>query len=230
MLKRIKRLAATQLVLGLVLLLGHGNAVAGNGVGSLAKNKAYSVQIIAHDTCPAGSFDDTSRRSIAVLAGFTDSIPDKTLLKDIIQTNKIFLGPTLPLTDPAVTDGNACDGDGAAMTLPSDISTTYEVFVRLVGQPNSKIDVSTCAVDTTGAVTTIPGAVLCSTDHFIKTRYTGKGEPSFTNATSQLLTISNPLLCSGTCPLFAADYLNYFWDWNTPLGRPHAQLWFVPVQ
>ena len=223
----MKRFATTQVVIGLVLLLGSGNAVAGNGVGSLAKNKAYSVQIIAHDTCPAGSFDDTSRRSIAVLAGFTDSIVDGTLLANIDKTNKIFLAPG---TDFSIMDGNACDGDGAAIILPSDVSTTYEVYVRLVGQPNSKIDVSTCAVDTTGVVTGTVNAVLCSTDHFVKTRYTGKGEPSFTNATSQLLSISNPLLCSGQCKLFAADYLNYFWDWNTPLGRPHAQLWFVPVQ
>ncbi len=223
----MKRFATTQVVIGLVLLLGSGNAVAGNGVGSLAKNKAYSVQIIAHDTCPAGSFDDTSRRSIAVLAGFTDSIADGTLLTNIDKTNKIFLAPG---TDFSIMDGNACDGDGAAIILPSDVSTTYEVYVRLVGQPNSKIDVSTCAVDTTGVVTGTVNAVLCSTDHFVKTRYTGKGEPSFTNATSQLLSISNPLLCSGQCKLFAADYLNYFWDWNTPLGRPHAQLWFVPVQ
>jgi len=223
----MKRFATTQVVIGLVLLLGSGNAVAGNGVGSLAKNKAYSVQIIAHDTCPAGSFDDTSRRSIAVLAGFTDSIADGTLLTNIDKTNKIFLAPG---TDFSIMDGNACDGDGAAIILPSDVSTTYEVYVRLVGQPNSKIDVSTCAVDTTGVVTGTVNAVLCSTDHFVKTRYTGKGEPSFTNATSQLLSISNPLLCSGQCGLFAADYLNYFWDWNTPLGRPHAQLWFVPVQ
>jgi hypothetical protein len=78
----MKRLVATQVVIALALLLGYGNAVAGSSVGSLAKNKVYSVQIIAHDTCPAGSFDDTSRRSIAVLAGFTDSIPDGTLLKD----------------------------------------------------------------------------------------------------------------------------------------------------
>jgi len=225
----MKRFATTQVVIGLVLLLGSGNAVAGNGVGSLAKNKAYSVQIIAHDTCPAGSFDDTSRRSIAVLAGFTDSIADGTLLTNIDKTNKIFLAPG---TDFSIMDGNACDGDGAAIILPSDVSTTYEVYVRLVGQPNSKIDVSTCAVDTTGVVTGTVNAVLCSTDHFVKTRYTGKGEPSFTNATSQLLFISNPLLCGSSkpCGLFAADYLNYFWDWNTPLGRPHAQLWFVPVQ
>jgi len=34
----------------------------------------------------------------------------------------------------------------------------------------------------------------------------------------------------GKCALFDPSLQNYFWDWNTPLGRPHAQLWFVPVQ
>src|SRR5262245_28746333 len=223
----MKRFATTPVMIGLVLLLGHGNAVAGNGVGSLAKNKAYSVQVIAHDTCPAGSFDDTSRRTIAVKAGFTDSVPDPTDLKNIVKTNRIYLAPG---TNFSVMDGNACDVDGARMILPLDVSTTYEVYVRLVGQPGSKIDVSTCAVDTTGVVTGTQNAVLCSTNHLVKMRVTGKGEPSFQNATSELLTITNSTLCgTGTCPLFADTYLDYFWDWNTPLGRPHAQLWFVPV-
>jgi hypothetical protein len=214
-----------------VLLLGLGaQTVFAGGVGSLAQNKAYSIQVIAHDTCPAGSFDDTSRRTIAVLANFVDS-PNGTQFASLDKTNKIFLTPA---ADFSIADGNACDGDGAIVDLPSNVSTTYEVFVRLVGQPNSKIDVSTCAVDTTGLVTGTAGTVLCSTDNFVKVRMTGKGQPSFTNATSQLLFITNPALttvCSGgKCALFDPNLQNYFWDWNTPIGRPHAQLWFVPVQ
>jgi hypothetical protein len=222
------------IVLSAVLLSSAGLAApaayAGSGVGALAKNKAYSINVIAHDNCPAGSFDETSRRTIAVLAGFTDS-PNGTQFVSLNKTNKIFLAPA---SDFSIPDGNACDGDGAQVELPSDVSTTYEVFVRLVGKPNSKIDVSTCAVDTTGVVTGTAGTVLCSTDNFVKTRMTGKGEPSFTNATSQLLFITNPLLstlCSGgKCSLFDSNLQDYFWDWNTPQGRPHAQLWFVPVQ
>ena len=111
--------------------------------------------------------------------------------------------------------------------------TTFEVFVRLVGQPNSSVDVSTCGVDTTGALTGTAGIILCSTDHFVKTRLTGKGQPSFTNATSQLLFITNPLLTTvcagGKCGLFDPNLQDFFWNWNTQ-GRPHAQLWFVPVQ
>ena len=213
----------------LALCLGLGGETAFGGVGSLARNKAYSMNVIAHDICPAGSFVDTSRRTIAVLANFTDN-PDGSQFASIDKTNKIFLTPS---TDFSVADGNACDGNGAIVDLPSDVSTTYEVYVRLVGQPNTKIDVSTCAVDTTGVVTGTVNTVLCSTDHFVKTRYTGKGQPSFTNATSALLTITNPLLgtvCTGgKCNLFDPSLQNYFWDWTTQ-GRPHAQLWFIPVQ
>src|SRR5258705_2380279 len=112
----MKRFATTQLVIGLVLFLGSGNAVAGNGVGSLAKNKAYNVQIIAHDKCPAGSFDGTSRSSIAVLAGVTDSIANRTLLTGIEQTHKNFLAPG---TNVSIIHTKECDGDCAPMEVPS---------------------------------------------------------------------------------------------------------------
>jgi hypothetical protein len=214
-------------VLALCLGLARDSALA--GVGSLARTKAYSMNVIAHDICPAGSFVDTSRRTIAVLANFTDN-PDGSQFASIDKTNKIFLTPS---TDFSVADGNACDGNGAIVDLPSNVATTYEVYVRLVGQPSSKIDVSTCGVDTTGVLTGTAGTVLCSTDHFVKTRLTGKGQPSFTNATSQLLSISNPLLAtvcaSGKCNLFDPNLQDFFWNWTTQ-GRPHAQLWFVPVQ
>jgi len=213
----------------LALCLGLGGEAAGAGVGSLARTKAYSMNVIAHDICPAGGFVDTNRRTIAVLANFTDN-PDGTQFATIDKTNKIFLTPS---TDFSIADGNACDGNGAIVDLPSNVATTYEVYVRLVGQPNSKIDVSTCGVDTTGVLTGTAGTVLCSTDHFVKTRLTGKGQPSFTNATSQLLTISNPLLgtvcAGGKCNLFDPNLQEFFWNWTTQ-GRPHAQLWFVPVQ
>ena len=222
-----KRILVITTLITLTLGLGYGTSLA--GVGSLAKNKAYSINVIAHDICPAGSFDDTSRRTIAVLANFTDN-PDGTQFATIDKTNKIFLAPGPGF---AILDGNACDGDGASLQLPSDVSTTFEVFVRLVGQPNSSVDVSNCRADTTGALTGTAGIILCSTDHFVKTRLTGKGQPSFTNATSQLLFITNPLLTTvcagGKCGLFDPNLQAFFWNWNTQ-GRPHAQLWFVPVQ
>src|SRR5262245_30675466 len=133
MTKRVTILSAVS-----VLLFGLGaQTVFAGGVGSLAQNKAYSIQVIAHDTCPAGSFDDTSRRTIAVLANFVDVSPNLTQFASLDKTNKIFLTPA---ADFSIADGNACDGDGAIVDLPTDVSTTYEVFVRLVGKPGSKIE------------------------------------------------------------------------------------------
>jgi len=124
-----------------------------------------------------------------------------------------------------VLDGNACDSNGALLQLPPDIASQFQIYVRLVGKPGSKIDVSTCA--TLVGTTTI----LCSTNELAKTRMTGHGQPSFTNATPQLTTIVNAglvgTLCgTGTVSLFNACLVNYFWDWDTT-GHPHAQVWFV---
>ena len=83
-----KRSLVISTLITITLGLSYGHALA--GVGSLANNKAYSMNIIAHDICPAGSFDDTSRRTIAVLADFTNN-PDGTQFATIDKTNKIFL-------------------------------------------------------------------------------------------------------------------------------------------
>jgi hypothetical protein len=138
--------------------------------------------------------------------------------------NSIFLTPSTDGTFQ-VLDGNACNTDGALIQMPQTVSSTYEVWVRLVGQPNSGIDVTTCATPV-GSST-----IICSTDNFARTRMTGHGQPVFTNATSSLLFITNPLLTGTTCgtsnePLFAGCLDNFFWNWDTT-GRPHAQVWFV---
>src|SRR5262249_58682067 len=131
-------------------------AAAHAGGGPRATNGALTMMVTVQDIWPAGSFDDTNRQTIAVLADFQDN-PDGTQFATIDKPNKIFLTPG---TGFSVMDGNACDGDGAVVELPANVSTTYEVFVRLVGQPNSSIDVSTCAVDATGALTGTLNTVL----------------------------------------------------------------------
>jgi len=85
--------------------------------------------------------------------------------------------------------------------------------------------VTTCA--------TLQGSttIICSTDNFAKTRMTGHGQPSFTDATNKLLFMTNSLLSGTLCgaasePLFAGCLGNFFWNWDTT-GRPHAQVWFV---
>jgi hypothetical protein len=187
------------------------------GVGTLAKSKVYSVNVIAYENCPKA---ENSQR-ISVLAGFKDNPTGQTLVS-LNKTNKIFLAPGDTFR---VLSSNACNpfnnyvcGDtntaGACLQLPPDSATQYEVWVRLVGPPDSQIDPYLCAVDPAQNNT-----IVCSTDHVVKTRLTGKGEPSFTNYTKSLLYI-------GSTPLFDASLQNYFWSWDTT-GKPHAQVWFV---
>jgi hypothetical protein len=222
--KRIAlRLVAAVGVAVVMLIVGSEVALAGSLVGQLATDKAYSLEVIAHETCPAGEFVDTNRRSIAVQADFS-KIASGQDISTLTKVNSIFLTPSLDGTFQ-VLDGNACDGNGGLVQLPQNVSSVYEVFVRLVGQPKSGVDVTTCATPL-GSTT-----IICSTNNFVKTRMTGHGQPSFSPATSALLFITNPLLTGTTCgtatePLFASCLDNFFWNWDTT-GRPHAQVWFV---
>jgi hypothetical protein len=196
-------------------------------VATINSDKVYSVQVIAHDKCPQGAFDNSNRRSIAVLATFTPDVKTGDVFVDIAdKTNLILLvpGPTFE-----VKDGNACDADGAKFQLPPLVSTQYGVWVRLVGPPQSGVNVTTCAVlkaDTGGL---LAGDVVCSTDSLVRTRMTGKGEPSFTDATNKLLKLLNADFgCDPACNLFDPDFQDFFWSWGTT-GRPHAQLVFVDL-
>ena len=223
----MKRIALSLVVAialaGVMVTVGSEVALAGSLVGQLATDKAYSLEVIAHDTCPTGTFDNSNRRSIAVQADFS-KIASNQDLNTLTKVNSIFLTPSTDGTFQ-VLDGNACNSNGALVQLPQTVSSLYEVWVRLVGQPASSIDVTTCA--------TLQGSttVICSTDNFAKTRMTGHGQPSFTNATNQLLFLTNPLLTGTMCgaptePLFAGCLGTFFWNWDTT-GRPHAQVWFV---
>lgn len=197
--------------LALVLCFMSAGVASAGIVGELAANKIYSVQIIAYDNCPNTS--DNSQR-IIVAADYTRSNITGQLLINISKQNKIFLvpGPTF-----RVLDSTACDADsnGAILQLEGQagVSVPYEVWVRLVGPPDSAINAILCATDPSNGNTIVCGGALT------KVRYTGKGEPSFTNATNTLLTLSG-------VKLFSSTYENYFWDWGTT-GKAHAQVWFV---
>lgn len=143
-----------------------------------------------------------------MLADFVDVVETGESFVTLDKRNKIFL---IPGADFRVLDSNGCDGDGALLQLPPDTGTTLEIWIRLVGKPDSRIEAYLCAQ--TGNV------IVCSTDKLVKTRLTGKGEPSFTNATNALLDLNGK-------PLFDASLQDFFWVWNTT-GNPHAQAWFV---
>jgi len=177
-------------------------------VGTIAPDAVYKVNIIAYETCPR----QENAQRIAVLADFVDDVDTGDTFVDLDKRNKIFL---VPGTDFRVLDSNACDSDGALLQLAPETGTEYEVWVRLVGPPDSRIDAYLCARDPNQATDDI----VCSSTHLMKTRLTGKGQPSFTNATNHLLDIN------GT-PLFDEDLQDYFWVWNT-VGKPHAQVWII---
>jgi hypothetical protein len=200
------------LVVGLAVVftqsVGSGMALAG-GIGAIATAKVYGVNIIGYDNCPKSE----NAQRIAVLGTFTDAVLKAGGTYDaatfeVDKRNKIFIssGPAF-----RVLNSNACEPtDGARLQLPPQAPTDYNVFVRLVGKPDSTVTAFSCA--------TLGTEIVCGTS-FAKTRLTGKGEPSFTNVTNNLLRIN------GT-QIFDPGFEDAFWVWNTT-GRPHAQVWFV---
>ena len=202
------------LVVGLAVVftlsVGSGMALAG-GIGAIASAKVYGVNIIGYDNCPKSE----NAQRIAVLGTFTDEVLTPGGILDaatftLDKRNKIFIisGP-----DFRVLNSNACDPtDGARLQLPPQAPTEFNVFVRLVGKPDSTVTAFSCAT------LLAFNQIVCGTS-FTKTRLTGKGEPSFTNVTNNLLKI-------GALQIFDPGFEEAFWVWNT-FGRPHAQVWFV---
>lgn len=238
----------------------------GNNIPNQPMKNSFHLQIIAYETCPAGDFTGSQRHMIAVEADFGNiDNPDPegdtqhgNQKNTLIKTNTIGLASSGVGGDFEVLDGNACAGrgsDGALLLLPitpencddgggvcqveDPTFTQYEVYVRLVGKPNTQIGVTTCAeepdlVDVDGNL--ITDQILCSTENVVKVRETGKGKLKFTNESAALLTVCLDTFddgnfdgnCDVRLALFDATLENYFWQWNTK-GRPHAQLVFVPV-
>ena len=221
-----KLLLLTILVIAATLAEGSGTALAGSPVSTLATDKVYNVEIIAHANCPKGSFTGSNRRVIAVQADFKTGLTPGEVTVDLPtdNTNLIFL---VPGPDFQVLDGNACDtrNNGAVLQLPPDVSAVFSVWVRLVGKPGSGITAFTCAEGT--LVGTTINELIRSTDKLVRTRMTGKGEPRFANETNTLLKLVNATIgCDPSCDLFDPSLQDFFWKWGTT-GRPHAQLVFV---
>jgi hypothetical protein len=125
-----------------------------------------------------------------------------------------------------IIDRNGTDGT-ASFSLPNPDptnsgTTKYSVFMRLVGKPGSKIDMSTCAYDASGSL-------FCSEDTISMSRIAGTSK--FTNVSQQLLYIYADIDGDGVVdrvPLFDSSLQDYFWQVDS-VGRLHAQLRFCPV-
>ncbi len=241
-----------------ILALSCSAALAGNG-NNLPAGERFTLNVIAYDNCPAGDFTDSNTHRIAVKAdysvgsGLTSTQAGKNFLTQFISTNTIKLTAAVgsqDVKDIQVLDGNACSKGGAELMLPPDPFScpetdplcldsdptfqNYKVYVRLVGKPNTKIGVTTCAVDDMDTAVQTDDTIVCSTENVVKVRATGKGSMQFDDVSKELLTIclDTSVPSDGRCDvryaLFDPALYNYFWQWNTE-GKAHAQLVFVPV-
>lgn len=222
----------------------------GNGLPSGMK-KAYNLEVIAYsgDNCPSGDFTESNTHRIAVKADVNDN-PNGVLLSALVRQNDIMLaeGP-----DFRVLDGNACNDGVAQFQLPANPCAEggidapcpvddptfqeYQVWARLVGKPDTGVNVTTCATDPGADLLfdTADDYVRCSTESWVSVRKSGKDSaPKFSNVSKQLLSIcaDTTVPADGRCDvryaLFASAFQDYFWNWNTT-GKAHAQLFFLAV-
>ena len=122
-------------------------------------------------------------------------------------------------------DRNGTDGS-ASFALPNpDVTNSgtsaYSVMARLVGKPNSSLDMRTCGTDAAGAT-------YCSTESLSMKRIAGTSK--FINVSQSLLYIYADINADGVVdriPLFGSQLSSYFWDLDST-GKMHAQLRFCP--
>jgi hypothetical protein len=232
-----------------------GSAVAfhGNGLPHGSKNGKFQLNVIAFENCPAGDFTDSERHMIAVEAGIGDIDFDAgttsnqagAYARDLIKNNTIELAPSMD-GKFHLTDGNACGTGKSSASIelpittancdPCDLSepefTEYQVFVRLVGAPNTGIGAATCATEAgeDEVLGTIDDIIICSTESVVELRTSGRNsKPRYTDYSKELLTMVVDLGDGlERVALFDPRLLDYFWQWNTK-GKAHAQLVFIPV-
>jgi hypothetical protein len=215
----------------------------GNGLPA-GQKLLYNLEVIAYDAnnCPSGDFTGSNTHRIAVKADINDLTSVKGAnASTLVRMNDIMLteGPF------QVLDGNACKDGTAAFQLPANPCTdaglnfpcsvddpsfqTYEVYARLVGKPNTGVNVTTCATDPT------TGLIVCSAESWVSVRASGKNSaPKFTNVSKDLLSIcvDTSVPPDGKCDvrwaLFSGGFQDFFWNWDTT-GKAHAQLFFVAL-
>ena len=205
-------------------------AFAGNGAPSGAH---YNLNILGKTNCSTDDLTGSNRHTIQVLlnGGQRAEDIDGTLAVNIDKRNKIYLG-LAPDGVFQVTDGNACDGNGAEFMLPAP--GTYEIYARALGKPGGEATMTTCATGAgedgiLGGEGAADDEIVCSTENVLLVRE--KGKSSFTNVTRQLTTITADLDGDGdteTVNIFDPALYDYFWNYENR-GLRLAQLRFYPL-
>jgi hypothetical protein len=244
--KTLLSLAAVVIPLAMAMAYA-GDGLTGNNAPS---GSHYNLNLLGKDHCPGDDLKDSNRHNIVVLLNYSDPDANNKLgdtlcaegnespdcLINLDKRNKIFLGPG---EDFQVTDGNACDGDGAELILPYDVATAWEIYIRELGTPGGSGDIRTCGIDVgpDGIEGTDDDEIVCSTNN-VELRRT-KGKSLFRNETDALTTIvycipiydefGVEIGCDeDTALLFDEDFYRYFWDYDNN-GLRLIQLRFYPV-
>jgi hypothetical protein len=212
-----------------------GFALAGNGAPS---GTHYNLNLLGKATCPGDDLTGTNRHTIMVKLNFSDPDANDILgdnpgnIVTLDKTNKLFLASG---ADFQVTDGNACDKGGAAFTMPANVATAWEVYLRELAKPGGTGHLTTCGIDAglDGIAGTADDGVMCSSNNVLLVRNTGK--ISFRNVTDELTSMTiqvltgyddlgNPIYEEVTIPVFDSMLYQYFWDYDNNGLRPCLRL------
>ena len=232
----MKKLVAIVLAVALLATISGvalaGNNENGNGAPS---GSHYNLNIIGVDNPKKTDMTGTSGHTIFV---------------NLYGNSKIWLcqsgveGGCAPDDEFVVLDRNGTDNNGAKFALPNPAytgelpegqagCTAYSVYVRALGNPGGKADMTTCAYEYIGpGLDGIPGTeddvleLVCSTE-VVKLDASVRPQ-KFVNVSKELLTICADLDGDGNYTryyLFDDALQDYFWNYDNN-GLRIAQLRF----
>lgn len=226
--KMIKLFAV--LIFGGLLLVGCSKD---DVVSSEAQTDAKDVLFSKGNDAPSGAHYNLN--IIGVPKGKTADMTGNNghrIFVDLSGHTKINLAPG---DDFRVMDANGTDNDGASFMLPDDVSTTYTVWARALGNKGN-VTITTCAdlyVDSEFY------QEICSDEPVTLTR-TKKETPKFIDVSRNLLFVvvnndvlagdgETVLLAAKKYDLFDEALQDYFWDYDNN-GLKILQLRFYPIE
>ena len=214
-------LAATLVAIMVLSVAFLPGAVAGkdnNGNGA-PNGQHYNLNLIGKDKTNILPNDDNNGHRIFV---------------NLYKRSKITLkeGP-FAVIDADATDGKATfqlpKPENTVVTDPDTGEVTYfapgayEVYIRPLGKPGGKSNMTTCMEDT------VTGETVCSTNNVILVRE--KGKSTFGDVTKELTTITYWDEDSEewiTVDIFDDSLQEYYWDYDNN-GMKIVQLRFYPL-
>ena len=202
----------------------------GNGLPRVDMSDSWHLVVHARpaDQCPTSGFDETNRHSL-VVAGLADwdgtTNPHGNNEPDWSDLTDRALVPNDSLDAFYVLDGNACDDDPALLSLPIEVATTYDVYVKLIGKPLEATAAVLCADLVLDAVN---DDFYCNTG---TVRVRSRGGDKFVDVTNELLWLTGIDCLDGggvrDVPLFDECLEDEFWDWSAT-DKAKALVVFVP--